>query len=634
MNSLENTVRQVDAFGTGRLGSNENIPSRGKVIENLNAHDFQRKNSDIEVNLNSATDSQQVEEVEKVREHDNAASKVGVCSVDEVRSTKNSSVNDDDSSFFKIIIGSADDAIECEQNNVFITGSATALLQPIIVSDGQGKVAAKVENAVSITLSKDQRFKDHRNVDGLYAWPEKYRALPQTLLMEKGFIALCKVTMDAVLAPRLCCTLDKSRTTTLKLSPILQNGPLHCTVTLGNRKETTEEGESQHVVGQPSEDSALSIRFRPSSGLTARLPDLISTVQRNCNKVHREAFRVLLSSWRHKRQSTTPTNGGTKTAPKVENRKRADIRKRSLSSDCMADLVQDTELRELISNANDFFQDVLDSQINPSTPKRWNLCKVDEHHDTVILDPKALSLLTDEEVLGSSDDRTDSSVLEDKELRAVMKLTNDADDLSALFPTFSYDSPSYCDSDDGLDREIGDLIQSEARLRKELELATSMDESVGPQSGGVVKNASTDSTPAFSGDSFMAVIGGVHEFELSTDSSLADFQGTEHSSLSSFAMTVLQQEDTDELGRKVRFNDDIQEHIFEMQSGDDPNWMSSNTRCCGEEETFLDEVVSVFGDIMDELTSLCVTTSNALDRGRIPRPATGNGQYPRRSLAG
>ena len=252
----------------------------------------------------------------------------------------------------------------------------------------------------------------------------------------------------------------------------------------------------------------------------------------------------------------------------------------------------------------------------------------------MILDPKALTLLTDDEFMGSSYNTADSSVLEDKELRAVMKLTNDAEDLSALFPTFSYDSQCSCESDDGLDRELGDLIESEACLRKELELATSMEQAVNAHTGVVVENASSDSTPAFSEDSFMAVIGGVNQFDSSMDSSVIDFQVVEHSSVSSFAVTMQTLEDTDELARKVRFNDDIQEHIFEMPSGDDPTWMSSSGKRCGDEETFLGEVFSLFEDILDEVASFCVTTSNALDRGRMMRPTAGNGSCPRRSLAG
>lgn len=65
-------------------------------------------------------------------------------------------------------------------------------------------------------------------------------------------------------------------------------------------------------------------------------------------------------------------------------------------------------------------------------------------------------------------DRENEDVIEDDELRAIMKITNDGQDTSILFPTMSIDSYRSFESFDGLDDELGALHKAEDELFEEL----------------------------------------------------------------------------------------------------------------------------------------------------------------------
>jgi len=530
--------------------------------------------------------------------------------------------------------------IDCEQETSVVKVVDTEASEEMKKSSYVDYTVEQKSGALSFDRKQD-RSANQQAITG-------FRRLPPSFcgqMMQSSLQALCKVTVDAVLAPTLCCALDKTRSRSLEFSPLFDHGPMRCTVTLGEKKKDGgDDGERKLVARRSKDDFTLSYLFptrRSSSESPTTLTNLPAPLQRSCVTVNGEAFRVLLGSWRHKqaRKSITPTVASSSSKPTARKAsvspkagRKSGRRKRSLSSDFASDLVQDTELRDMISNTNALFLDVSGSLSHPTTPHNSSsLCIDDEDDDRLVLDPKALALLTEEENEESSD--KEDSVVGDTELRAVMKLTNDADDISALFPTFSYDSQCYCDSNDGLDRELGNLMASEVSLRKEMELAMTVDPTASPCFGSAM-NTPAAST-GFSVDTSMANLGEVNECEFSSDSSMADFEGVSsaRSSLSPAADKELEEEDEDSTRRVVRFDDNIQEHIFENHSGDDPEWTKSG-RWCSEEETFLDEIVGVFEDLIDELGTLCVTTSKALDRGSMVRPTTGKGKRASRSMAG
>lgn len=560
-------------------------------------------------------------------------------------------------------------SIECEQDT-----SVAKLVDVVANEEVTKSCAAYAEEpkrqAPSLDRNQDWSANQQAFTD--------FRGLPPTFceeMTQTSLQALYKITVDAALAPTLCCAVDKTRPRSLEFTPLFDPGPMRCTVTLGDKKKDgANDGERQiiarrsndvilgdkekdgsndeerHLVARRSNDDfKLSYLFptrRLSPESPAAIPNLSAPFHRSCVTVNREAFRVLLGSWRHQqpRKSITPMVASSSSKPAMRKAsvspkagRKPGRRKRSMSSDFSNDLVQDTELRDLISDTNALFSAVSGSPSNPASPHSSSrLCIVDEDDDRLVLDPKALTVLTDEEH-GESSVEEDSSVLGDKELRAVMKLTHDGDNVSALFPTFSSESQSYCDSDDGLDREWENLLASEASLRKEIERALTVDPTATSYFGSAL-NTPAESTVSISENSSMVALGEVNERGFSSDSSMANFNDVlaGRSSMSSAAVNVLQEEVEDST-RRVRFDDNIQEHIFENQSEDDPKWTRTTTpseRLCNTEETFLDEVVGVFEELIEEMGALCVTTSKVLDRGSMIRPTAGKGKGPRRSMAG
>ena len=440
--------------------------------------------------------------------------------------------------------------------------------------------------------------------------------------LHSNFQMVRRITLDTILARTLCCTIDNCPT--LRLRSIFEDGPTRCTVHLGERNEEVRVPDEHQSVarGQPPSDIARSYLFtgQPSlRSLAIAPPQPIPPPREKLRlTVNRDAFRILLSSWRQKRArlASSPSPSSAK-SPKRS--------RESLDSDL--NLVKDTELREMICETRAFLSDGSGHVSNPATPNGATNLGIDEDN-RMVLDPKALALMSnDDDDTGTMEDK--NMVVADRELRAVMKLTNDGEDLTSLFPSFSVESHCSCDSDDGLNRELGALIDSEASLRKEMEIATSVDRR-SPMNDSVSDiGSSMSQTPAsqisiYSSDSSTKVISSEVDAGYSSDSSMANF-----AAVNSSASFVVSQETSDV--RKVRFSDSIQEFVFVKDSGDDPKWTTTGTFCtAGGEDSFLDEVVGVFEDLLDELTTMCSTASKAIDKGsRIP----GTGLPLRRSSA-
>jgi hypothetical protein len=100
-------------------------------------------------------------------------------------------------------------------------------------------------------------------------------------------------------------------------------------------------------------------------------------------------------------------------------------------------------------------------------PKRNMQIEVEDECRNFVCNPGLLPLMTSPR---TANDETD--LLCDEELRAVMKITQNGNDTSALFPCFSVGSDSYsCESDDGLKDEMGALDRLQNELQIELETA-------------------------------------------------------------------------------------------------------------------------------------------------------------------
>jgi hypothetical protein len=95
-------------------------------------------------------------------------------------------------------------------------------------------------------------------------------------------------------------------------------------------------------------------------------------------------------------------------------------------------------------------------------PRKYMQIDVDDECGNFVCNPSFLPLMTSPK---PANDETD--LLCDDELRAVMKITQNGNDTSALFPCFSTGSDSFsCESDDGLKDEMGALesLQNELQI--------------------------------------------------------------------------------------------------------------------------------------------------------------------------
>jgi hypothetical protein len=218
-----------------------------------------------------------------------------------------------------------------------------------------------------------------------------------------------------------------------------------------------------------------------------------------------------------------------------------------------------------------------------------------------LLSPGTLSITgwDDRDCAGCGDD-----LLSDTELRAVMKLTKDGDDLSVIFPKVSHDMTEECDSDDGLDIEVDALPDFQDDLRHTIAVAAGPGSKLAP----VTSPLRTPVPATFSPDSSMASFGNVNN--VSSNDTVAARATTP-------------------FARKVRFNDEVQEFLFVSEVQSVPSRRSSSDNLCAREEGFMDEVSGIFEDMMDELTLVCASAAEAIDGSRVPK--AGNNRKIRRS---
>lgn len=178
----------------------------------------------------------------------------------------------------------------------------------------------------------------------------------------------------------------------------------------------------------------------------------------------------------------------------------------------------------------------------------------------------------------------------DDELRAVMQITNDGENASVIFPTFSCETIPECFSDDGLSFEVSAL----AHMQEELEVCMQAANSVSPKS---MQRRLT--SPIVYGSS--------------GDSSMADLRGVCCSSSDKSRTVPKTPRDSLPFAKKVQFKDDIQEllYVHEIASFEDPP--------TPPKRSFLDRVFSSLDDLIDDMGSACISCSGT---GR-PRKSRG-----------
>jgi hypothetical protein len=108
-------------------------------------------------------------------------------------------------------------------------------------------------------------------------------------------------------------------------------------------------------------------------------------------------------------------------------------------------------------------------------PKRNMQIDVDDESGNFVCNPGLLPLITSPK---TTNDET--NFLRDDELRAVMRITQNGNDTSALFPCFWTENDSYsCESDDGLQDELGALESLQNELQVELQTAEATIKDIG-----------------------------------------------------------------------------------------------------------------------------------------------------------
>ena len=122
--------------------------------------------------------------------------------------------------------------------------------------------------------------------------------------------------------------------------------------------------------------------------------------------------------------------------------------------------------------------------------------------EKVLCEPGVLDLVSPREGMKGDD----LDILEDTELRAVLELTDEGNDISAIFPTFSDDAVSMVFSDDGLGEEINALEEFEGTLRRELETADMIINGVTRQMKTTMDNASPSKTGSSDAEKKLAAL--------------------------------------------------------------------------------------------------------------------------------
>lgn len=393
-------------------------------------------------------------------------------------------------------------------------------------------------------------------------------------MLQKSLATLFRITVDVMIAPSLFHAADATQL------PVTVSARPHFTQSFGSSiplrysvlvkgKESDDENGCQILSKSLTQAYTLTYLLSDERNRQLNITSSSSTSSQGndgCLLLDPQAFCMRLSNWRKVRApkgTSLTTEGST----------RCD--KDNLIASCN-DVLPDGELECYIMSPLS-----LSKSADRSTPHTTSNELFDEN-DRVVLHPGALSLMASE---GAGVSVNTGSLLKDNELRAVMKFTNDGEDASTLFPAFSYDSLIASESDDGLDDELGALTTFADDLRQELETAAAVDSTQLPPLTSPIQ---APYPLSFSADSSMANFAAVNEV------SPSDLQNVRRS------MPFV---------RKVHFNDEVQEYLFVSEVLDTPRPVETD-------DTFLDEVLGVFEDFLDELSFVCVSVSRAMDRSR------------------
>jgi hypothetical protein len=437
--------------------------------------------------------------------------------------------------------------------------------------DAQVQNAGK-DNAVTSRV-ENESTSDHTIISVVEPAPERF----VNDMLHKSFTSLCRITLDAMVTPSLFHAIDTSQ---LPLRPLFtqsrhSSNPLRDFV-LGQETVKNQDKNCCEIVSMvPPSSKALTYLLGDQRNCQLTVQSLScpsSEADSSCFMLDPEAFCIRLSNWR---QTRTKQGALPEDSESINDEIEHLIAPHNdgLVRDCALDT---TKLSLLFSSTS---EDITDSQTPHSASN-----EIFDDDDRVVLHPSALSLIASGEGAGISVN-TDV-LLKDDELRAVMKLTNDGEDASTLFPSFTYDSSIACESDDGLVDELGALELFGDDLRKTLDIAmAAVDSTLLPPLTSPIQTP----VPTLSSDSSMANFADVHDVS-------PNYSGDGRRSTP--------------FVRRVHFNDEVQEFLFVNEIGDEPR------RGNEADDTFLDEVMGVFEDLLDELSFACVSASRAIDKTR------------------
>jgi hypothetical protein len=175
-----------------------------------------------------------------------------------------------------------------------------------------------------------------------------------------------------------------------------------------------------------------------------------------------------------------------------------------------------------------------------------------------------------------------SEVIDDTELRAVMKITNDGEDVSIIFPAISFDTMNDEDSDDGLGNEVEALFELQTQLQSAMDVATTL-------------------TPT--------------RFSLELSSPFADQLYSKDSSMASFSEVDVACSAECKRGRrrlsrrrKVQFSDDVQEFLYVNEIKDEIPKRKASSR----KRTFVGELIGICQDVAEEFSFSCIKLSGSV----------------------
>jgi hypothetical protein len=189
----------------------------------------------------------------------------------------------------------------------------------------------------------------------------------------------------------------------------------------------------------------------------------------------------------------------------------------------------------------------------------------------------------------------DSEVIADTDLRAVMKITNNGEDVSIIFPAMSFDTIDEEESDDGLGSEMEALLGLQTQLESAMHVATTLTPRRFP-----LELTSPFAEHLYSKDSSMASFGEVAE-------------NTENSSNGGDKCKRRKRRSPRRL--KVEFDDDIQEYLYmnDISNGTEET-PRKRKASSPRKRTFLGDFLGVCQDVAEELSFSCVAMSGICSR--------------------